>query len=63
VGVVGTGLYVPEEIRTNEWFEKYTLLPVHKIFDEAGVSERRVCKEDETSSDMCSAFPAAQSRH
>lgn len=53
VGVVGTGLYVPEEVRTNEWFvEQTNLLSINKIFDEAGVKERRFSAKDEMSSDM-----------
>jgi 3-oxoacyl-[acyl-carrier-protein] synthase III len=53
VGIVGTGLYLPKEIRTNEWFKKLNLLPVdNDILDNAGVLERRICAKDEKSSDM-----------
>jgi len=38
-GIVGTGLYLPEEIRTNEWFNDFNLLSVGDIFDSAGVQE------------------------
>ena len=51
-GIVGTGMYVPEKIRTNEWFEQFDLLPVDEIFDNAGVLERRICAKGEKSSDM-----------
>lgn len=51
-GIVGTGLYVPEEIRTNEWFKQFELLPFDELFDNAGVMERRVCAKREKSSDM-----------
>ncbi|QTA87193.1 3-oxoacyl-ACP synthase III family protein [Desulfonema magnum] len=51
-GIVGTGLYVPEEIRSNEWFKQFNLLSLNKIFDEAGVMERRICAKGEKSSDM-----------
>jgi len=51
-GIVGTGLYVPEEVRTNEWFEDLDLLSFDEIFDEAGVEERRVCAKGENASDM-----------
>lgn len=51
-GIVGTGLYVPEEIRTNEWFEQFNLLSLNKIFDNAGIKERRISAKDEMSSDM-----------
>lgn len=52
VGIVGTGLYVPEEIRTNDWFRRFDMLPVDTIFDEAGVKERRISAENELPSDM-----------
>lgn len=52
VGIVGTGFYVPEEVRTNEWFKQFDLLPVDEIFDNAGVLERRICAKGEKSSDM-----------
>jgi 3-oxoacyl-[acyl-carrier-protein] synthase III len=52
-GIVGTGLYLPKEIRTNEWFKKLNLLPVdNDILDNAGVLERRICAKGEKSSDM-----------
>jgi len=46
-GIVGTGLYVPEEVRTNDWFEQFNLLSLNKIFDQAGVMERRICAKGE----------------
>ncbi len=51
-GIVGTGVYVPEEVRTNEWFSRFNLLPFDDIFDNAGVLERRICARGEKSSDM-----------
>ncbi|MBF0558184.1 MAG: ketoacyl-ACP synthase III [Nitrospirae bacterium] len=51
-GIVGTGLYLPEEVRKNEWFSKLDLLPFDEIFDNAGVVERRICASGEKSSDM-----------
>jgi len=51
-GIVGTGLYLPEEIRTNEWFERFNLLSLNKIFDHAGVMERRISADGEMGSDM-----------
>lgn len=51
-GIVGTGLYVPEEIRTNAWFQQFELLPFDELFDNAGVMERRVCAKGEKSSDI-----------
>ncbi|MCL4537696.1 MAG: 3-oxoacyl-ACP synthase III family protein [Nitrospirae bacterium] len=52
VGIVGTGIYVPEEIRTNDWFKQFDLLPFDDLFDNAGVMKRRVCAKGEKSSDM-----------
>lgn len=51
-GIVGTGFYVPKEIRSNEWFEKFDLLPVDDVLDDAGVVERRICAKTENASDM-----------
>lgn len=51
-GIVGTGLYVPQEKRTNEWFNKFDLLPVDDVLDDAGVVTRRICAESERASDM-----------
>lgn len=51
-GIVGTGLYLPKEIRTNEWFKQFELLPFDELFDNTGVMERRVCAKGEKSSDM-----------
>lgn len=51
-GIVGTGLYVPEEVRTNEWFQQFELLPFDELFDDARVRERRVCAKGEKSSDI-----------
>lgn len=52
VGIIGTGLYVPKTIVTNDKFKDIELLSVDEIFDETGVQERRACAEDETASDM-----------
>lgn len=51
-GIVGTGLYLPEEIRTNEWFNDFNLLSVGDIFDSAGVQERRICAKGQSATDM-----------
>jgi 3-oxoacyl-[acyl-carrier-protein] synthase III len=51
--IVGTGSYLPEIIRTNEWFEKFELLTSGTaIFDDSGVKERRVVSDDMKSSDI-----------
>ncbi len=52
VGIIGTGLYVPDEIRTNDWFNKLSPRSLDRIFDQAGVKERRVCAQNELASDM-----------
>ncbi len=51
-GITGIGLYLPEKIRTNEWFKEFDLLPFDDLFDNSGVLERRICGKDEKSSDM-----------
>ncbi len=51
-GIVGTGFYVPKEIRTNEWFESFDLMPVNEIFNNTGVKERRISADYEVSSYM-----------
>ncbi|MBI3815063.1 MAG: 3-oxoacyl-ACP synthase III family protein [Nitrospinae bacterium] len=51
--IVGTGSYLPETIRTNEWFEKFELLTSGtEIFDDSGVKERRVVSDEMKSSGM-----------
>ncbi len=52
VGIIGTGLYVPEHIRSNEWFNQFPLLPFDDIFDDSGIKERRICGPNETGVDM-----------
>jgi 3-oxoacyl-[acyl-carrier-protein] synthase-3 len=55
-GIIGTGYYVPEEIRTNDWFSHLpdlNLDPVlDQVFIDSGVKERRICAKGEKSSDM-----------
>ena len=52
VKILGTGSYVPETIYTNEYLE--TILPTKSewIFDNLGIKERRISKEDEATSDL-----------
>ncbi|MBI5749621.1 MAG: 3-oxoacyl-ACP synthase III family protein [Nitrospinae bacterium] len=51
--IVGTGSYLPETVRTNEWFEKFELLTSGtEIFDDSGVIERRVIPDHMKSSDI-----------
>src|SRR3990167_1173989 len=51
--IIGTGSYLPETVRTNEWFEKFELITSGTdIFDKSGVIERRVVSDDMKSSDM-----------
>ncbi len=52
VGVIGTGLYVPRQVRDNQWFEQFDMLSLDELFDDSGVQERRVCAEGETGADM-----------
>ncbi len=52
VGIIGTGLYVPEKVLDNEWFEKFSLPPFDDFLDNSGVKERRTCSKEETGSDL-----------
>jgi len=52
VKIIGTGSYVPENIYTNEYLE--TILPTSAqwIFENLGIKERRIAKENEATSDL-----------
>ena len=52
VGIVGTGSYLPEEIRTNEWFKQFDLASSLDLFNDSGILERRIHAKGERSSDM-----------
>ncbi len=60
-GIVGTGLYVPKEIRTNAWFMDDKRLSLRKdddvqslqkFLDDVGLKERRICAKNEKITDM-----------
>lgn len=52
VGIVGSGCYIPKEIRTNEFFEQFEMLTSIDVFEKSGVKERRISARGELSSDM-----------
>ncbi len=52
VGIIGTGLYVPAEIRTNDWFDQFDLVAAIDVFKDSGIKERRVAGKGELASDM-----------
>ncbi len=52
VGIVGTGSYLPEEVRTNEWFKQFDLASSLDLFNDSGILERRIHAKGERSSDM-----------
>jgi 3-oxoacyl-[acyl-carrier-protein] synthase III len=51
-GIIGTGSYVPEKVLTNFDLEKILDTSDEWITTRTGISERRVAKDDETSSDL-----------
>ncbi len=50
--IIGTGSYIPEKVYTNEYLE--TILPTNSkwIFDNLGIKERHIAKNDEATSDL-----------
>jgi 3-oxoacyl-[acyl-carrier-protein] synthase III len=52
VSIVGTGSYVPERVLTNHDLEKMVDTSDQWIRTRTGIRERRIAKDDETTSDM-----------
>jgi 3-oxoacyl-[acyl-carrier-protein] synthase III len=52
VSIIGTGSYVPERILTNQDLEKIVDTSDQWIQTRTGIRERRIAKENETTSDM-----------
>ncbi len=52
VGIIGTGSYVPQKVLTNKDLEKMMDTSDEWITTRTGIKERRVAREDETTSDM-----------
>ena len=52
VGIIGTGSYIPEKVLSNFDLEKILDTSDEWITTRTGISERRVAKNDETSSDL-----------
>lgn len=52
VKIIGTGSYVPEQIYTNKYLE--TIVPTNDewIYENVGIRERHIAREDETTSDL-----------
>lgn len=57
VGILGTGMYVPERVLTNKDLEKIVETNDEWIVSRTGMSERRIAAEDQASSDL--AYEAA----
>ncbi len=51
--IVGIGSYVPARVLTNKDFEKMVDTSDEWIVARTGISERRIAREDEDTSDMC----------
>ncbi|QTA87203.1 hypothetical protein [Desulfonema magnum] len=58
-GITGTGAYLPEEIRTNDFFRQFDLLPYDDIFDKSGILERRIAGKEKSSDMEVKALPDA----
>ncbi len=56
--ILGTGSYLPSQVRTNADLEKMVDTSDEWIVTRTGIRERRIAAEDETVADM--AFYAAQ---
>ncbi len=52
VGIIGTGSYVPEKILTNKDLENMMDTSDEWITTRTGIKERRIAREDESTSDM-----------
>lgn len=52
VGIIGTGGYLPEQVRTNEWFDQFEMVSSIDVFNNSGVKERRIAAKGQLSSDM-----------
>ncbi len=52
VGIIGTGSYLPEQVRTNEWFDQFEMVSSIDVFNNSGVKERRIAAKGQLSSDM-----------
>jgi 3-oxoacyl-[acyl-carrier-protein] synthase III len=55
VGILATGRYLPEKVLTNADLEKMVDTSDEWIVTRTGISERRIAREDEASSDMALA--------
>lgn len=53
VGILGTGMYVPEQVITNQYWEERLDTNDQWIVEKTGIVERRHMKDGETTSDMC----------
>jgi len=47
IGILGTGVYVPEAVLTNEHLEKMVATSAEWIMDRSGIQERRIAAPDE----------------
>ncbi|QDU85005.1 3-oxoacyl-[acyl-carrier-protein] synthase 3 [Planctomycetes bacterium Pla163] len=55
VGIAGTGMYVPERVVKNSWFEEFLDTSDEWIVQRTGIDERRYAADDETTATMCVA--------
>ena len=51
-GIIGLGMYVPDNILTNKELEKMVDTTDEWITTRTGIKERRIARQDEATSDM-----------
>ena len=51
-GIIGLGMYVPDNILTNKELEKMVDTTDEWIVSRTGIKERRIARNDEATSDM-----------
>lgn len=52
VKIIGTGSYTPEKIVTNEELEKFVPTNAKWVYENLGIKERRIARDDEATSDL-----------
>jgi len=52
VGILGLGAYLPEKVLTNKDLEKMVDTTDQWILERTGISQRRIARDDEATSDM-----------
>jgi 3-oxoacyl-[acyl-carrier-protein] synthase-3 len=53
IGILGTGIYVPEAILTNQDLEKMVDTTDEWILTRTGIKTRHIARSDQATSDLC----------